>query len=306
LIRPEPPELLLDYSIRPAQIRERFRDWLKGVWLRPKELNPEVLTKRLTRTFIPLWLIDGKVRGSWQAQMGFDYQIASSQEVYRSGGWTTRKTTETRIRWEPRTGTIERAYQNLSIPALEEHTRLTNGLGKFRLKAASKYSPAPLERASIRIPSLLPEAAWPLAKSGFDHLTAQDCQAASDAQHVDEFIIEADYQDQNWTQLLLPIYTTAYRDEDGRVYPILIHGQNGKIAGVKRASERQARIWSICLLVAALVCFLLGLLSAAGTAVLPLLGAVSLLFFTSALFTGVAAPIPTFWAWNFNRSQDKE
>jgi hypothetical protein len=304
LIRPEPPELLVDYVLTPAQVRERFNTWLKGVWLRPKELDPAILTHRLTRTFVPMWLVDGQVRGHWQAQMGYDYEVASSQEVYRSGGWTTRKLTETRIRWEPRAGTAERVYQNLSVPALEEHAHLTRGLGKFNLKNAAGFSPDFLEGSSVRVPSLLPEAAWPLAKAGLDQLAAQDCQTAAEAQHVDEFSISAEYQDLHWTQLLLPVYTTAYRDEEGKTHTILVHGQSGKISGCRRASQRLARNWSWGLMAVALTCFVFGLLFAAGTALLPVLGAISLLFFGASLFVGILAPIPAFWAWNFNRDKD--
>jgi len=39
VIRPEPPELLLDYVMTPVQIRELLKDWLQGVWLHPKELS---------------------------------------------------------------------------------------------------------------------------------------------------------------------------------------------------------------------------------------------------------------------------
>jgi hypothetical protein len=306
VLRPEPPELLVDYAVTPAQVQERLGVWLKGVWLRPKELTPALLTQRLTRTFIPMWLVDGQVIGQWQAQMGYDYQIASTQEIYRNGGWTTRKQTETRTRWEPRAGTVDREYQNLRVPALEEHTQLMRGLGKFNLGAASAYSPAPLEHASVRVPSLLPDEAWPLACSGFDRLAARDCQIAAGAQHVDEFNIQADYPNQHWTQLLLPVYTTAYRDEDGKVYPVLIHGQNGKIFGVRKASQKQARNWSLGLMAVALVSFMLGLLFAAGAVLLPPLGILSLLFFGGALLVGLTAPIPAFWAWNFNRKEAKK
>lgn len=303
LVRPEPPELLLEYAVTPAQVREGLDKWLKGVWLRPKELDPAVLTQRLTRTFVPMWLVDGKIRGHWQAQMGYDYQVASSQEVYRGSGWTTRKLKETRIRWEPRAGTAERSYQNLSVPALEEHAQLMRGLANFKLGSASSYAPDSLEHSSVRVPSLLPEAAWPQAKSGLDRLTAQDCQTAAEAQHVDEFSIEAEYVDLHWTQLLLPVYTTAYRDEEGKIRPILVNGQTGRIHGLKRASQRLARNWSLGIAAIALTCFMLGLLFAAGTALLPALGVASLLFFGLSLFVGICAPIPAFWAWNFNREK---
>jgi hypothetical protein len=304
VIRPEPPELILAYEVTPTQVRENFNRWLKGVWLRPKELNPAVLTHRLTRTFVPMWLVDCKLSGQWQAQMGFDYQVASSQEVYRGSSWTTRKLTETRIRWEPRAGTAERTYQNLSVPALEEHARLMRGLGNYRFNEASNYAPESLGRSSVRVPSLLPEAAWPQAKSGLDHLTAQDCQTAAKAQHFDEFSIHADYQDLHWTQLLLPVYTTAYRDEDGTAHPILINGQNGKIYGLKRASQRLARNWSLGLGAIALLCFVLGLLFAAGAGLIPILGVISMFFFGLSLLVGVSAPIPAFWAWDFNRQKE--
>ena len=302
--RPEAPELLIKFNITPQQVKTGLQNWLKGVWLRPHELQANLLTQRLTRTFIPMWLVDGVVSGTWQAEMGYDYQVASSQEVYRNGSWTTRKLTETRIRWEPRVGTVQRNYQNLGVPALEEHLALNRGLGQFALEHAAPYSSEWVNNASIRVPSLLPEAAWPNAQSGFDRLSANDCQRAADAQHVDEYQIQAAYDQQNWTQMLLPVYTTAYRDEEGKVHPILIHGQSGKIFGLKRASQKIARNWSLGLAALAFVCFVLGLLFAAATVLLPLLGAVSLLFFGGALVVGLIAPIPAIWAWNFNRDKD--
>jgi hypothetical protein len=304
VIRREPPELMVNFTISPEQVEMHFKDWVKGIWFRPKELDPNLLSRRVNRTFIPLWLVDGKITGTWQAQMGYDYEVASSQEAYQNGTWRTRKVTETRIRWEARTGTIERRYQNLVVPALEEHAWLITGLGKYKLNLATSYSPLQMDNASIRVPSLLPESAWPLAKSKFDQYSAKDCQMAAEAQHVEEFIIQAAYEDQNWTQLLLPMYTTAYRDEDGIVHTILINGQNGNFFGKKRASQRKARILSLGLLGTALLCFIFGLLFAVGTKFLPILGLFSLTSFILALLVGISAPMPAIWAWNFNRSQD--
>jgi hypothetical protein len=303
VLRPEPPELLLDFSISQSQVAEKLKGWLKGVWLRPKELNPALLVSRLTKTFVPVWLLDGKVTGTWQAQMGYDYQVASSQEIYRSGGWSTRQLTETRIRWEPRNGTIERAYQNLAVPALEEHSRLMAGLGDFMLNSAPGYNPQALEKAAVRVPNLLPESAWSLAQSGFDRLAASDCQIASDAQHIEEYTIRAEYQDINWTQLLLPVYTTAYREEDGKIIPIMINGQNGRIFGLRQASQKQGWYWTAGILAVALICFLLGLGSSAGVTLLPALALIGGALFIISLAVGIAAPIPALWAWNFNRQE---
>jgi hypothetical protein len=118
--------------------------------------------------------------------------------------------------------------------------------------------------------------------------------------------MQADYKEQNWTQLLLPMYTTAYQDEDGIVHAILVNGQNGKIFGKKHTSERKSRILSLGLLGTALLCFVFGLIFAVGTTLFPIFGFFSLILFALSLLAGIFSPVPVIWAWNFNRSQDKK
>jgi hypothetical protein len=178
-----------------------------------------------------------------------------------------------------------------------------DGLGQFPKNAAGPYGPSQLAQTSIRVPNILPEAAWPLAKSGFDRLAAQECQTASAAQHIDEYTVQASYKNLHWTQLLLPVYSTAYRDETGQVYPVFIHGRTGKISGVRRSSQQQANLWSLGISIAAILCFLFGVLLAAGAVLLPVISVISLILFGLSLFIGILAPIPAVWAWNFNRSQ---
>ncbi|MGD2159000.1 MAG: hypothetical protein PVG32_19125 [Anaerolineales bacterium] len=301
ILRPEPPELILNFIVAPDNVTNLLKDWMRGVWLRPAELDPAILTARLTRTFTPMWLVDSRVSGTWGAQMGFDYQVASSQEFYRNGRWITQEVTETRIHWEPRAGQIDRVYQNLGVPALEEHHLLVSAVGNYNWKNAQKFTPTPMANASVRVPSLLPDAAWSLAKSGFDRFAAADCQVAADAQHIEQFTIEADYLDLNWTQLLLPLYTTSYRDDDGEVYPILINGQSGRIFGSKRASQKKAWRWTGGLVAAALAFILFTLLSWALAGLLPLLSVLGGVFLVIGLIFAVHAPIPILWAWSHNR-----
>lgn len=300
LLRPEPPESILEFAFPPARVDNALKRWIGGMWLCPPELNPSVLLSRLTKTYIPMWLVDGSVVGTWTAQMGYDYQVASSQEEYSRGQWVTYERTETRIRWEPRVGQVERTYLNLVVPALEEHDRLWTGLGGFDLDAARDYAASSVADASVRVPSLLPDEAWPLARAKFDRLVAADCQVAAGAQHIEEVAIQAEYGDLHWTQLLLPVYASSYRDDEGRVIPVLINGQTGRVYGQIRVSQKRGWRWSRGLAIAALLCFLLTALLAVASAWLPSLiwGAVVLLVFS--LVLGVAAPIPVIWAWQFN------
>ncbi|MBN1665811.1 MAG: hypothetical protein JW862_01935 [Anaerolineales bacterium] len=305
-LRPEPPESLIPFEITPAQVSVRLQAWLKGNWLRPTELDAHILGQRLTRTFLPMWLVDGQVCGWWQADMGYDYQVASSQEVYQGGRWTTNRLTETRIRWEARTGTLERSYENLSVPALPNHDQLVKRLGKFKISNAPRYQPAELDHSVVQVPVMLPEAAWGVARSGFDRLAAADCQRAAGAQHIEAYQIQADYEQLNWTQLLLPVYTSAYRDENGGIITIRVNGQNGIVDGMRRASQKKGNTWSLGIAGVAVLLFITGLVASALTTLLPLLGILGVVFLVLGLFTGLAAPIPAIWSWNFNRKEKEK
>ena len=44
--------------------------------------------------------------------------------------------TETRVRWEPRVGRLNRAYENVAAPALDDHRALMARLGNLNLSSA--------------------------------------------------------------------------------------------------------------------------------------------------------------------------
>jgi hypothetical protein len=152
----------------------------------------------------------------------------------------------------------------------------------------------------VRIPSLEHEAAWPGAQAAFVRAAGEECRQAAGADHIREFTLEANYDDLNWTLLLLPAYVTWYRDGE-RAWPVLVNGQSGRVSGVRRASTRKANVTSLVLGVVGVLLFLFGGLLALLGAVLPplaVLGGVILVF---GLLLAAAAPIPAIGAWMFNR-----
>jgi hypothetical protein len=300
-LRSEPPELHVPFAIGSAEAAAALETWARQVWLRPPGLAGPALAGRLVRVWLPMWLVDAEVRGSWQAQAGYDYDVASTQESYRDGQWVTQRLTETRIRWEPRAGTLGRAYTNVSGPALDDHARLTSGLGSFETAAGQPFAPDILIGAVVRVPSLEPEAAWPFARAAVEARAAADCQAAAGAQHIEGVKLSVTYGERQWTQLLLPVYATAYRDETGAWHPVLVHGQTGRVLGRLRASQSLGWLWTGGLAAAAVALLIVSLLiSLVGAALPPLLalGGVLLLL---AVALGLVAPVPAVWAWQFNR-----
>ena len=76
IIRPEPPELMLDFVITPAQVKLQFTNWLKGVWLRPKELDSCAANPAVDPHFYPY------VARRWQSER----ELASADGLRLRGG----------------------------------------------------------------------------------------------------------------------------------------------------------------------------------------------------------------------------
>jgi hypothetical protein len=300
-LRGEPPEQALPYRVSEEKLAGILDRWARGGLFRPNELRASVLTQRVQRYLVPLWLVDGRVEAAWRADVGFDYQAVSYQDRYSEwGGWRSEEVKEGRVRWEPRVGRLSRAYENLVAPALEDHRALMGRLGDFDLGQRVGYGPEAVAGAAVRVPTLEPEAAWPGAEAAFVRAAQEECRLAAGADHVRDFRIGAEYEGLNWTLLLLPAYATWYREGE-RAWPVLVNGQSGRVSGVRRASTRKANVTSLVLGAIAVLLFLVGGLMALLGAAVPPVVAVGGVLLVVGLLLAVVAPGPAIGVWVFNR-----
>ena len=294
-LHPIPPELYLPFTVNKFQLFTALNDWMRGVWPPPDELDVHALQTRAVKTYLPLWLVDGAVVGSWQARVGYDDQSANAQKDHEAR--------QAAARWESRSGALNQVYHNVTAPALEDHDQLMSRLGGYPIQEAIPYNITTLYDAVVRAPSLLPDEAWPRAQTKFDKLAAADCRAAADAQYIDEFKLQAEYRDRNWTQLLLPVYTTAYRDDAGNVIPVMINGQTGQVAGKRRASRKKGWLWSGLIAVVAVLCFIAAAALSLLWALSPLIVLLSAFLFLVSLVIAFVAPLPALYVWRTNHSE---
>jgi hypothetical protein len=300
-LRNEPPEQVVPYAVSEGKLAGILDRWTQGIRFRPDELTSQVLMRRVNRYLIPLWLVDGQVEGTWRADVGFDYQAVSYQDRYSDGaGWRSQEVREGRIHWEPRAGRISRTYDNLAVPALDDHRRLMNRLGDFDPSQRVAYSPEAVSDATVRIPTLEPQAAWAGAEAAFVRAAAEECRQAASADHIRDYTPQVAYSGLNWTLLLLPAYVTWYREGE-RTWPIFVNGQNGHVSGVRRASARKANVTSLALGGVAALLFVLGGLIALLGAALPPVAFVGGLVLVVGVLLGLAAPVPAVGVWIFNR-----
>ncbi len=300
-----PPERWLPFAVDSATMNRQVETFAGGIPYPPTDLNGDALRARVQQIYLPLWLVDGDVTAAWNAEVGFDYQVVSHQERYADGGgWKTEEVRKDRVRWEPRVGRLERHYDNVSAPALEEHAALERALGTYPLSSAQPYTADALRDALVRLPDRAPSAAWPDATPNFQAAAAEECRQAAQSDHIQKFRWLPKYTQTNWTLLLLPVYATYYLDDENAPQPVLINGLTGKITGARRASMQRAQRAALITVIVAAVLFALGLLlGVLGIAVPPLL--IFGILLAIAAFGGgaIGALVPIVRASRFNRKQ---
>ena len=298
----DPPEQVIPYTIPQGKLAGILERWAQGVRFRPDGMNPGLLARRARRYMVPMWLVDSRVQGSWQAEMGFDYRLVSYEDRYSDvAGWASQEIQETKVRWEPRAGEINCVYENVATAALEDHRKVMRRLGSYRMAKRVDYDPEHVQLAAVRIPTRPPDDAWPDAKAALSQLSKLECTQASVADHVRDFELDAKYGETNWTQMLLPTYVTWY-EEGGSIWPVLVNGQNGHVDGVRRAASRKAGMTSLIIgIVAAMLVLLGGILTLAG-AIFPPGAVVGVALLVFGVILGLVAPIPAISAWAHNRN----
>ena len=297
----QPPEMMVPFRAQEEVLRRSVSQFAKSIWLAPADLQAGTLLSRLQPVYLPMWLVDAQVQGDWQAEMGFNYEIVSHREQFKNSDWQTERVKEKRVRWEPRLGRLNRTYDNQMAPALEQQAEIEGKIGRFQPKDHKPFQPEDITGTVVHLPNRPPEDAWNEAVLVLQTAVSQECRQASEADHTRNFKWSPSFANQNWTQLLLPLYTSYYLDDDNQAQMVLLHGQSGKLHGVKRASmQRARRMAGIILAVAAvfllITLVLLGLGFTVAEEALVWAGLVGV--FTVGV--GGTAVLPLLYAWYIN------
>jgi hypothetical protein len=300
-----PPESVLPFTVSEDALAQSIKAFARGIPFPPYDLRPDSLRTRLETLYLPKWLVDGAVTATWQAEVGFDYEVVSHQAQYEQvrSTWRSQEVIESRIRWEPRLGRLDRTYHNIPAPALEESSEIESKLGKYDLDPARPYQPETVTGTTVRLPSRSTADAWSEACPGFQATAAEECRRAASADHIRSYRWEPTFDSQHWTLLLLPAYSTYYLDDEKKPQPLLFHGQSGRVSGERRASLKRAQRTMWIIIVIAVTLFIVSLLGTVASVLAPGLLVIGLLGLITSLFVGLASLVPIIIVWRFNRTE---
>jgi hypothetical protein len=210
-----------------------------------------------------------------------------------------------RIRWEARAGNIDRKYANIPVPAIAQHGLFWKFLNGYSIKKAEPYNPEQLKDAVVFLPNLSPLDVHDEATMALTKAAEGDCKIAAASDHGRNYSLDADYDQFNWTQMLLPVLCTYYQDDTGKIHPIYINGQNGTICGNRVASTSKGLTVAGIIAAVALFAFILGVvINLLGAAIPPLIVIGTILIIVGVL-GGLGALVPALWPYHWNRQQNQ-
>jgi hypothetical protein len=247
------PSALIPFVVDRERLRGLVTEWLGRGWMHPPELRDVWALRELTGVYLPFWTFDADIRADWKAEVGTE-----RVERYRQDGeWKSRMV----IDWSWRTGRVRVPVDDHLVSGTTHVSRVI--LGKvlpFDLHGLTEYAPdylAGWQAAGYDVPL---QDGWQIAKEEMREQTKRACYTDTGSSHVRNFQMAADFTDERWRYILLPVYLASY-PFDGRTFQVMVNGQNGKVAGQKPVAW--ARVWlAIAALLSPGACLgLLGLLT---------------------------------------------
>jgi ribosomal protein L37AE/L43A len=236
------PRFLVPFKIQPEEIRKRAVDWLGKGWFHPAELSSSAVVDRLIGVYLPFWTFDAVITANWKAQVGHERHV----RYYDSGSksWKTR----TVIDWKWEEGQVKVTIDDQVISGSSHLSLLIlNRLRPFNLNELVAYAPDYLAGWQAQAYDVTLPQAWEEGKASMRESAKKACYVDIHSAHVRNFSMTADFGDETWRYILLPVYLTAYRFEN-KVYQVMANGQTAVVAGQKPVAW-----WKVWLAIAALL-----------------------------------------------------
>ena len=223
------PRFLVPFKISPEKTKVIAKTWLGKGWFHPTTLADNPYSNQFFGVYLPFWLFNASINANWHAEVGY----VKTERYYNihTKKWETR----TRTIWVPENGEVNFDTDDLTIPGTSNKHLSHKTLRKiypFSMDDLIEYSPDYLAgwRANAYEVSLTD--AWTIGKRNIRDKAKTSCYAAIPSNKVRNFKMDADFSDETWRYILLPVYLVSYQYED-KIYQMMINGQTGAIAGTK-------------------------------------------------------------------------
>jgi hypothetical protein len=289
------PRFLVPFKVPPEQTLALASAWMGKGWYHPSELAGSAILRRFYGVYLPFWNFNARVDAQWRAEVG--YQRTERLYNARQKRWETR----TRTVWKWENGRVHLNVEDLlvsgSAPNHLSHPIL-HRIYPFNMGDLVAYTPEFLAGWQAQAFETTLVDAWEIGKRTIRADAKEACYNRINSSQVRNFSMSADFSDESWRYILLPVYLAAYRYES-KVFQVMINGQTGAVAGAKPVAW-----WKVWLAIAAILSpgaflTLIGL-------PLTLLGGLGIFFITLGIILLIIAMIISFFLYQHARKSEEQ
>jgi predicted RNA-binding Zn-ribbon protein involved in translation (DUF1610 family) len=262
------PRFLIPFKVTSDRSKILVKEWLVKGWLHPDDLAAGTIINRLSGVYLPFWTFDTKIDAKWRAQVGYE-KTERYYDVHEKR-WETRR----HIEWRWEEGQVHLTIDDFLVSGSSPERvsqRILNRIYPYRMSDLVTYEPDFLAGWQAQAYETTLTEAWKTGKVEIREKAKQACRQEIASPHIRNFSMSADFEDESWRYILLPVYLAAYRSGE-ETYQVMVNGQTGEVAGQKPVAW-----WKVWLAIAALLSpgILLGmiglpLLLLAGVGVVPI------------------------------------
>jgi predicted RNA-binding Zn-ribbon protein involved in translation (DUF1610 family) len=229
------PTALIPFVVDRERLQARVAEWLGRGWMHPPELRSVRVLRQLAGVYLPFWTFDARIHAGWRAEVG----TPRTERYRRDGEWRTRVV----IDWRWRSGRIHLPVDDHQMVGTAHVSRaILRQVAPFDLDGLVEYEPGYLAGWQAKAYDVQLQDAWEVAKEEIRERAKRACIADTGSSHVRNFRMTADFADERWRYVLLPVYLASYPFE-GRTFQVMVNGQTGTVAGQKPVAW--LRVWLV-------------------------------------------------------------
>jgi LSD1 subclass zinc finger protein len=237
------PKSLVPFQITRQQAQQKWRDWIKGLWLAPSALKKFAQGDAgIKGIYVPYWTYDASTWTEYLGQRGEDYE--ESYDTTNSNGERVRQT-RTQTRWFPVSGTVSFFHDDVlvaasktawgaatpkggSIPILSAFN--AGNLRKWNTRALVPYQEEYIAGFQAEAYQVGLKEGFIEAKQIIDNKVQQLVYADIGGDHQRIGSLDTQYSHLTFKHILLPMWVSAYLF-GGKAYRFVVNGQSGEVQG---------------------------------------------------------------------------
>jgi predicted RNA-binding Zn-ribbon protein involved in translation (DUF1610 family) len=229
------PGHLIPFGVEGEAATASARAWLGKGWVHPAGLREMSKIAQFTGVYVPFWVFDCRIQGSWRCEVGHH------RTRRRSDG-----TTESYTVWEWKQGPIDIPWVGKLVPGTSHLSSIVLGrVEPFPLEQLVEYRSEFLAGWSAQAYDVTLPDAWVTGRRELLEQSKEWCKATAGGDTQRNFSAKLDLDDETWKHVLLPVHVSAYKFR-GETFQVMVNGVTGEVGGQKPVAWW--KIWPLIVL----------------------------------------------------------